>query len=396
MRGWSELLLLGAVCTACWFRTPVGGLAHNAVAWLRDEEGRDLLSHFDTRLPTRMEETLRQALVVAEPDPQDLPEGWSPALHLAVQAHLGEDAAKAIAAMGMDQPEDALEIWAIGAEQRGRAIRRAAAAGEPHPELFAAHRRFLPAEAAAKADEAVGEVLALSTALDLSWPVDPSWRVSSPFGWREHPTLKSRRFHEGVDLATPVGTRVQAAGDGSVERARADGVNGKYVKLAHGHGVTTAYCHGDAFHVSKGQRVRRGEVVMQSGNTGRSSGPHLHFGLRIDGHAVDPALLRSASGDWTAPSTPLRPVVAPQQPVQPEPAAAEAPEPAPDGAAASETGPATDPTPAEPIEAPQPTAGPATAEPIEAPEPAAEPTAPGFTEPPRAEPPPLAVPEISS
>jgi murein DD-endopeptidase len=297
VRGWSELLLLGAVCTACWLRTPAGGLVNNGVAWLREQEGRDLLSHFDTQLPPRMERSLQQALTDAAGSTAELPPGWTPAQHLAVRTHLGEDAATEIAAMGVERPEVALELWAVGYEQRARAVRRATAAGEPEPERFESHRRFLPAEAAARADEAVAQVLALSTALDLAWPVEPSWRVSSPFGWRLHPTLHTRRFHEGIDLATPVGTPVRAAGAGVVLRAREDGVNGKYVKLDHGHGVTTAYCHGAAFQVAKGQGVAQGELIMDSGNTGRSSGPHLHFGLRIDGHAVDPALLRSAAED---------------------------------------------------------------------------------------------------
>jgi murein DD-endopeptidase len=296
MKGSAELLLLGAVCAACWLRTPVGGLANNAVAWLRDEPGRDLLSHFDTHLPDSLDRALRQALATREQRPEArIPEGWSPALLLAVETHLGPEVAQEIGALGIPRPAEALEIWAIGAEQRSRAIRRARAAGEDLPERFEAHRRFLPAEDAATADRAVGEVLALATALDLIWPVPPDTRVSSPFGWREHPTLHKRRFHEGIDLAVPVGTPVVAAGAGTVQRAREDGVNGKYVKLSHGHGVSTAYCHGDALSVSPGQAVRQGEAIMDSGNTGRSSGPHLHFGLRIDGHAVDPALLLAAA-----------------------------------------------------------------------------------------------------
>ena len=330
MKGTAELLLLGAVCTACWLRTPVGGLVHNGVAWLRDQPTRDLLSHFDTQLPAHMEQTLREVQVVREgaPDPADIPEGWSPALHMAVHTHLGEGAAEEIAALGLTEPEAALEIWAIGVEQRERAIRRAAAAGEATPEALAAHRRFLPAEQAAEADRAVGEVLALATALDLSWPVSPDWRVSSPFGWRNHPTLNKRRFHEGIDLATPVGTPVQAAGGGTVVRARADSVNGKYVKLSHGHGVTSAYCHGSAFRVAKGQRVQRGDHVMDSGNTGRSSGPHLHFGLRIDGHSVDPSLLRSDG--WTPPDTTPEKVHEAAHEAKPEAAHEAKPEAAPE------------------------------------------------------------------
>ncbi len=322
MKGWAELLLLGAVCTACWLRTPVGAIGHNVVAWTRDQPGRDLLDHFSTQIPPRVDRALRLALAEREGgELPDAPAGWTPALHLAVRAHLGEDAATQLEALGMSNPEAALEIWAIGADLRTRAIWRAKAAGEPRPELLEAHRRFLPAEQAAKADKAVSEVMSLATALDLAWPVPTETRVSSPFGWRQHPTLNKRRFHEGVDLAVPVGTPIWAAGSGIIQRAKQDSVNGKYVVVEHGHGITTAYCHGDDLHVSPGQTVQRGQEVMDSGNTGRSSGPHLHFGLRIDGRAVDPAVFLSSDstvGSARASGSFAPPVKKPEPEPQPE------------------------------------------------------------------------------
>jgi hypothetical protein len=189
--------------------------------------------------------------------------------------------------------------------------------------------------------------------------VSPDWRVSSPFGWRQHPTLKKRRFHEGIDLATPVGTPVQAAGSGTVTRARADSVNGKYVKLSHGHGVTSAYCHGDAFRVSKGQSVQRGDHVMDSGNTGRSSGPHLHFGLRIDGHSVDPALLRASA--WTPPEVVPEKVHEAAHEAKPEPAAP-SPEPEAPSPEIHEPSPEVPEPGAEPPDVEVPSAEPQSAE----------------------------------
>ncbi len=293
MKGWGELLLLGVVCAACWLRTPVGALGHNAVALFTHEPGRDLLSHFSTELPERVDDTLRRALAQRDGGQRyDVPEGWTPGQVLAVQAHLGEEAWLTVSDLADRQPEAALEEWAVGAELRSRAIRRARAAGMQQPERLDNHRRYLPAEQAARADRSVTEVLALATALDLGWPVDPGVRVSSPFGWREHPVLSKRRFHEGVDLAVPVGTPIHAVGAGSVSRARADAVNGRYLVVDHGHGVTSAYCHNSALHVQKSQQVDKGELVADSGNSGRSTGPHLHFGLRIHGRAVDPAVFR--------------------------------------------------------------------------------------------------------
>ncbi|MFH1468060.1 MAG: M23 family metallopeptidase [Pseudomonadota bacterium] len=293
MRGFIELGLLAAVCTACWVRTPAGILAGDLVAWARGVPGHDVLAAFSTEVPGRVDEAIKEAVTQRQDAPaRALPPGWSPALDLAVRTHLGEAAAVELQALPMDHPEVALERWALGDEVVERAIRRAEAAGEAEPGPLAAHRRYLPADAAARAREAVDEVLSLATVLDLGWPVDPTTRVSSPFGWRDHPVLHTRKFHEGIDLAVPVGTPIAAAGDGAVTRARSDAVNGQYVLLSHGRGVTTAYCHGAALHVAKGEAVARGEVVMDSGNTGRSSGPHLHFGLRIDGRAVDPGLFK--------------------------------------------------------------------------------------------------------
>ncbi len=304
VRGWSELLLMGAVCAAAWTRTPVGTLAENGVALWRGQDTEDVLAHFSTELPARVSASLQRALATQTQGPAaaELPAGWTPALHTAAQVHLGPEAAAQVLALGIADPEAALETWAVGAEQRQRAIRRARAAGESSPERLASHRRYLPAEAAAQAQQAVSEVLALGTALDLTWPVDRGVRISSPFGWRVHPVLGTRRMHEGVDLAIPTGTPVSAAGQGKVLRARADSVSGEHVVLDHGHGVSTNYCHGERLHVSTGQAVESGQQVMDSGSSGRSTGPHLHFGLRIDGRAVDPSFFRDPGAERDAES----------------------------------------------------------------------------------------------
>lgn len=297
MRGVSELSLLVALCAASWTRTPLGAAAEGLVDLARGEPTPDLLATFRTELPRALQESLDSSLVTdgllaAAPSAEGLPTAWTAAVRTAVAAHLGEEALAQVETLagpdGID-PEEALETWAVGAEVRDRAVRRARAAGEARPERYEAHRRYLPGEAVAEADRAVGETLALATVLDLAWPVDPEVRVTSGFGYRTHPVLGTRKLHEGVDLAVPVGTAVYAVGDGRVSRARFDQVNGNYVKLDHGHGVSSAYCHGETLRVARGDRVGRGQHVMDSGNTGRSTGPHLHFGLRIKGRAVDPA-----------------------------------------------------------------------------------------------------------
>lgn len=287
MKGWSELLLLSAVLIAAWTRTPVGALVRVGWAWAHDAPGEDLLASFRTELPTRLAETVHR-LPAVKLNPPVGEQGWSPALRTAITAQLGEAALVELEALPSSDPEALLEIRAVGAAARNRAITRARSSGEPEPSRFAAHRRFLPSDLAHKADEEVGDVLALATALDLRWPVEGKPRVTSPFGWRRHPVLGTQRLHEGLDIGVPEGTPVFAAAPGKVSRAREDGVSGLHVILDHGHGVTTAYCHGSALDVSAGASVQSGGRLLASGNTGRSTGPHLHFGLRMGGRPVDP------------------------------------------------------------------------------------------------------------
>lgn len=292
MRGWSELVLLAGLLVACWTRTPVGAVVSGGVALAQGRPVPDLLASFRTSLPAALEQSLDLALA-APPPLATAVDGPSPALHTAITTHLGEQALPQALALGLEgDPEAALERLAIGEPVRDRAIRRARAAGETQPERLAAHRRFLSAAEARQAERVVEQTLALATVLDLAWPVDPQARVTSPFGYRQHPTLHTRKLHEGVDIAVPTGTPVHAAAAGRVARAAEDAVNGRYIALDHGHGVRTAYCHGETLHVARGQQVERGALVMDSGSSGRSTGPHLHFGLRIGGRPVDPGPFR--------------------------------------------------------------------------------------------------------
>ena len=140
--------------------------------------------------------------------------------------------------------------------------------------------------------ELAGRALAVATAAGLAWPVAEGARVTSPFGEREHPLLGGTRLHRGIDLSVPIGTPVHAAGAARVRRASHDDVNGRLVVLDHGHGVSTLYLHNDALLISSGQGVGRLEVIARSGNSGRSTGPHLHYQLELAGVPVDPLLYR--------------------------------------------------------------------------------------------------------
>jgi murein DD-endopeptidase MepM/ murein hydrolase activator NlpD len=109
---------------------------------------------------------------------------------------------------------------------------------------------------------------------------------------REHPITGSPRLHAGVDLGTPRGTLVRAVEAGVVRRASSDEVNGRILVIDHGRGVATLYLHNDELLVANGDRVSRGQAIAHSGNTGRSTGPHLHYQVDLAGQPVDPLQFR--------------------------------------------------------------------------------------------------------
>ena len=129
-------------------------------------------------------------------------------------------------------------------------------------------------------------------------PIDGA-RLSSGFGTRKHPILGYRRAHKGVDFAAPRGTPIKAAGDGVVERANRYGSFGNYIRIRHANGYKTAYAHlkGFARGVRSGRRVSQGDIIGYVGTTGRSTGPHLHYEVHLNGNAVNPQRLKiSATG----------------------------------------------------------------------------------------------------
>lgn len=113
-------------------------------------------------------------------------------------------------------------------------------------------------------------------------------RLSSDFGMRTHPVIGGRRGHKGVDLAGPVGTPIYATADGTVSKAEWFSSYGLYVSLEHGGEIQTRYGHMSRINVAAGQHVRKGDIIGFIGSTGRSTGPHLHYEVRIAGDAVNP------------------------------------------------------------------------------------------------------------
>ncbi|MCR4881447.1 MAG: peptidoglycan DD-metalloendopeptidase family protein [bacterium] len=116
--------------------------------------------------------------------------------------------------------------------------------------------------------------------------------VTSPFGWRTHPIFGTRKFHSGVDLGVPMGTAVKCSNSGVVTFVGWYGGYGKVVIVDHGiykgQPLSTLYAHLSSYSVAKGQKVSRGQVIARSGSTGYSTGPHLHFEVRVNGKPVSP------------------------------------------------------------------------------------------------------------
>lgn len=132
----------------------------------------------------------------------------------------------------------------------------------------------------------------------LRTPLDGA-RLTSGFGMRRHPVLGFGRHHEGLDFAAPTGTPVYAASDGLVASARFERGYGRTVRLNHAGGVETVYAHLSRFprELRPGQRVRQGDVIGHVGSTGMSTGPHLHYEIRIAGRAQDPARTALPGGE---------------------------------------------------------------------------------------------------
>lgn len=123
-------------------------------------------------------------------------------------------------------------------------------------------------------------------------------RVSSRYGMRRHPVLGYSRMHKGVDFAARTGTPILAAGSGVITYRGRKGGYGNYVRIKHDSKYSTAYAHASKFNnkFKKGSRVKQGDVIAYVGTTGRSTGPHLHFEVMVDGKQTNPSKFKATSG----------------------------------------------------------------------------------------------------
>lgn len=123
----------------------------------------------------------------------------------------------------------------------------------------------------------------------LRTPMDGA-RVTSGFGMRMHPIMGYSKMHKGVDFGAPIGTPIYAAGDGIIEKAARLGAYGNYIKIKHNSKLSTAYAHLSRYGggIKTGIRVRQGQIIGYVGTTGRSTGPHLHYEVLVNGNQMNP------------------------------------------------------------------------------------------------------------
>lgn len=137
-----------------------------------------------------------------------------------------------------------------------------------------------------------GVEASLPTYMPVNYPY-----LSSSFGWRRNPVTGRHSMHEGLDFAAPKGTPIHAASGGVVTQARYAPGYGKLVEISHGNGLITRYAHASSITVKVGDLVEKGQFIARVGSTGRSTGSHLHFEVRMAGHPLDPTLFLARQQD---------------------------------------------------------------------------------------------------
>ncbi|GEO82715.1 M23 family metallopeptidase [Pararhodospirillum oryzae] len=164
-------------------------------------------------------------------------------------------------------------------------------AANTHPEYPAA------VAALGRTLEQWNQIKALTETLPLKQPLDGAIEVTSAFGVRSDPFFDLAAVHEGIDLGAPVGDPVRATAPGKVVYAAWRGRYGRVVEIDHGLGMSTRYAHLDTIDTVVGQIVHSGDVIGTVGESGRSTGPHLHYEVRVNGEPRDPAVFMKAGNN---------------------------------------------------------------------------------------------------
>lgn len=124
--------------------------------------------------------------------------------------------------------------------------------------------------------------------LPLQWPVKGKYRISSHYGYRNHPLSGTKKFHSGVDIAVELATPVYAAGSGNVIYAGRKGGYGRCIIIQHQFGFISIYGHLSAYYTTAGREIKQGQAIGFVGSTGQSTGNHLHFEIRKNKRAINP------------------------------------------------------------------------------------------------------------
>jgi murein DD-endopeptidase MepM/ murein hydrolase activator NlpD len=143
-----------------------------------------------------------------------------------------------------------------------------------------------------RAEQTVGQLRTIADRLahtPSTYPLRGEIAISAPFGWRNDPFTGQRAFHNGLDLQAEAGSSVYATAAGTVEFEGDDGEFGLCIRIRHGYGYETTYCHLNSARVHAGQSVVRGDILGAVGSSGRSTGPHLHYELRLNGVPRNPS-----------------------------------------------------------------------------------------------------------
>jgi len=183
-------------------------------------------------------------------------------------------------------PKLGMEALYASVQSVQRSISRARSRGHEHPSHIDNHGAFLNIER--HQFEGLRTLLATDLLRGLQWPTRPQNTISSPFGHRRHPITGVRHLHNGVDIRGPVGEPIRASQKGLITAAGRDSLNGKYVRIDHGFGVQSTYCHLNQIDVTPHTVVKQGQHIGTLGSTGRTTGPHLHYTLKINRTAVNP------------------------------------------------------------------------------------------------------------
>ncbi len=216
------------------------------------------------------------------------------AVNSQLQDEMVEQLEQAVA-MSLGPLEKMLERSNVDVDSVISSVRRAhSGAGGPLSPVSVSSRSFDNPELTSRFDDVMSELDRLNltriaaSKIPYGMPVLSSHRFTSGFGYRRDPKGFGRRMHSGVDFAAGRGTPIYATADGVVKSAASEGGYGRTVRITHEFGFETVYAHQTRLLVSPGQRVSRGDKIGEMGSTGRSTGVHLHYEVRLDGRPVNP------------------------------------------------------------------------------------------------------------